>query len=159
VDAMEKGGNLNGMTNPMMLQLAQNPGMGMVLPEDESIMNYYQEYCRLFIANVVLTTQMKELVAEKNELLAKLTKLEQKSNEDFNNTPSSPPESYEDKKKRFRRTAAEIDRQFRCPVETCQKSYGIEGSLNHHIKLKHPEILNISDVKIKSTKKEPGDSV
>ena len=39
-------------------------------------MNYYQEYCRLFIANMVLTNQMKELVVEKNDLLAKLTKLE-----------------------------------------------------------------------------------
>ena len=39
-------------------------------------MNYYQEYCRLLIANMVLITQMKELVAEKNELSAKLTKLE-----------------------------------------------------------------------------------
>jgi hypothetical protein len=25
-------------------------------------------------------------------------------------------------------------------VENCQKSYGSEGSLNQHIKLKHPEL-------------------
>lgn len=59
----------------------------------EENINYYQEACKLYIANVVLTTQvrkpgqfkkikiiffnkMKELVAEKNELLAKISKLE-----------------------------------------------------------------------------------
>ena len=41
------------------------------------------------------------------------------------------------KRKRFRKTAAEINRHFRCPIESCQKAYGSEGSLNQHIKLKH----------------------
>ena len=48
---------------------------GMIPPNDQNI-NYYQEYCRLYIANVVLTNQMKELIAEKNELLTRLTELE-----------------------------------------------------------------------------------
>lgn len=43
------------------------------------------------------------------------------------------------KKKRFRKTAAEINRHFKCPIETCQKAYGSEGSLNQHIKLKHAD--------------------
>jgi len=30
----------------------------------------------------------------------------------------------EDKKKRFRRTATEIDRHYKCPITECQKSYG-----------------------------------
>jgi len=46
----------------------------------------------------------------------------------------------DDRKKRFRRTASEIERHYRCPVETCQKSYGSEGSLNQHVKLKHFEV-------------------
>ena len=44
-------------------------------PEDPKV-DYYQETCKLYIANVVLTTQLKELVAEKNELLARLHKME-----------------------------------------------------------------------------------
>jgi len=123
--------------------LSQNMGMNdrmdqqsMMMPPDEHNLNYYQEYCRLFIANVVLTTQMKDLVAEKNELLTKLAKLEKRSKE-LNETKALD-ESAEEKKKRFRRTASEIDRHYRCPVETCQKSYGSEGSLNQHVKLKHP---------------------
>ena len=55
----------------------------------------------------------------------------------------------EEKRKRHRRTATEIARHYRCPIEDCPKSYGYvsmkcnqyrsEGSLNQHIKLKHPE--------------------
>ena len=37
----------------------------------------------------------------------------------------------------MRRTAQEINRNFVCPYETCQKVYGSEGSLNLHIKIKH----------------------
>jgi hypothetical protein len=37
---------------------------------------------------------------------------------------------YDDKHKRHRRTANEIARMFKCPVDDCHKSYGSEGSLN-----------------------------
>ena len=46
----------------------------------------------------------------------------------------------EERRKRFRRTAGEIDRHYRCTIESCQKSYGSEGSMNQHIKLKHPDL-------------------
>jgi len=45
----------------------------------------------------------------------------------------------DEKKKRHRRTANEISRHYKCPVDDCPKSYGSEGSLNQHIKLKHKE--------------------
>ncbi len=38
-----------------------------------------------------------------------------------------------DKRKRYRRTANEIERRFTC---WCGKAYGSEGSLNQHKKLK-----------------------
>jgi len=40
-------------------------------------------------------------------------------------------------KKRQRRTAAEIQRPFTCPMLFCQKAYGTETALKTHIKLKH----------------------
>eukprot|EP01016_Furgasonia_blochmanni_P044553 TRINITY_DN6197_c0_g1_i8.p1 TRINITY_DN6197_c0_g1~~TRINITY_DN6197_c0_g1_i8.p1 ORF type:complete len:229 (-),score=36.29 TRINITY_DN6197_c0_g1_i8:190-876(-) len=107
-------------------------------PQDEHNLNYYQEYCKLFIANVVLTSQIKELLSEKNELLNKLTRLEVQSSTDMNMGNGGYDTPSDSKKKRFRRTAAEIDRHYRCPIEKCMKSYGSEGSLNQHIKLKHP---------------------
>ena len=42
-------------------------------------------------------------------------------------------------KKRFRRGASEISRHYKCPVEGCNKSYGLEGTMNQHIKLKHKD--------------------
>ena len=44
------------------------------------------------------------------------------------------------KTKRHRRTALEIERHYKCTVITCGKYYGSEGSLNQHMKLKHPEV-------------------
>ena len=40
----------------------------------------------------------------------------------------------------MRRNADEIERYYKCSVKSCGKSYGSEGSLNQHYKLKHPEI-------------------
>eukprot|EP01133_Synstelium_polycarpum_P018138 gene18138-21681_t len=75
----------------------------------------------------------------------------------LNSSLPSPPEDYQsdDKfdgsrrrksttmldpnvKKRHRRTASEIDRSFKCYLLSCNKSYGTEGALKMHIKLKHP---------------------
>jgi hypothetical protein len=43
----------------------------------------------------------------------------------------------EEKRKRHRRTAGEIHRDFVCPMGDCQRKYGSEGSLLQHIKIKH----------------------
>ena len=50
-----------------------------------------------------------------------------------------PFEIDNEKKKRHRRIANEIARHYKCPIADCPKSYGSEGSLNQHIKIKHPE--------------------
>lgn len=44
-----------------------------------------------------------------------------------------------ERKKRFRRTANEIEKTYHCEAEKCNRSYGSEGSLLQHVKLKHPE--------------------
>ena len=98
------------------------------------------------MASFVLSAQMKQLLKTKDELVAKLNKL-QKKTEDFNQDAKS---SNDERKKRFRRTATEIQRNFRCTVEKCQKEYGSEGSLHQHIKLKHPELW------VEPTKEEDG---
>ncbi|CAD8135510.1 unnamed protein product [Paramecium octaurelia] len=107
------------------------------VPQQDQNLEYYNEYLRLYIANVVLTNQLKELLNEKNELVNKLNKLERR-NQELN---SNVEETGEERKKRLRRPAQEIERHFTCPVENCQKKYGAEGSLNQHIKLKHPELV------------------
>jgi hypothetical protein len=44
-----------------------------------------------------------------------------------------------ERKKRFRRTANDIEKKYVCEVERCQRNYGSEGSLIQHLKLKHHE--------------------
>lgn len=46
--------------------------------------------------------------------------------------------SEESRAKRCRRTAEMIEKKHRCHAPLCGKSYGAEGSLQQHIKLKHP---------------------
>ena len=50
--------------------------------------------------------------------------------------------SNSERRKRVRRTANEIARHYVCKVEKCQKSYGSEGSLNQHMKIKHHELVD-----------------
>lgn len=73
--------------------------------------SYYHEYCRLHLANVVLLSQLRELFNERNELSTKFYKLEKKGKEIEEGERQS-----DDRKKRFRRTANEIERHYRCPV-------------------------------------------
>lgn len=103
--------------------------------------NYYHEYCRLFYANVVLSSQMKELLARREQLKEKIEKLEEEDEDSANG-----------RNKRHRRPANLINRHFKCEVTVCQKSYGSEGSLNQHMKLKHPELCEDSSERVEWTK-------
>jgi hypothetical protein len=58
----------------------------------------------------------------------------------------------------MRRMADEIERYYKCTVKVCGKSYGSEGSLNQHYKLKHPEIyLSLPNVQGNPNVKEEED--
>ncbi len=49
--------------------------------------------------------------------------------------------SYDDNIRRRRRYASEIERNYHCPMPKCNKGYGSEGSLTHHVRLKHPKFF------------------
>ncbi|CDW90819.1 zinc c2h2 type family protein [Stylonychia lemnae] len=100
--------------------------------------HYYKEYCQLYYANTILTTRLQQLLNEKQELQFKLNRLESNKRK-HEEALGMTFDIAEEKRKRHRRTATEIARHYRCPIEDCPKSYGSEGSLNQHIKLKHPE--------------------
>jgi hypothetical protein len=63
-----------------------------------------------------------------------------------------------EKKKRNRRTADEIEKAYECSAERCQRSYGSEGSLIQHIKLKHPDLYDemIRSGQLKSNHSDSG---
>ncbi|CAD8131468.1 unnamed protein product [Paramecium pentaurelia] len=64
--------------------LLYTPTMGEQVDEDivasfeqKRGINYQHEYMRLYIANVVLTQQLKELLSEKGDLVSKINRLEE----------------------------------------------------------------------------------
>ncbi|CAK74477.1 unnamed protein product (macronuclear) [Paramecium tetraurelia] len=63
--------------------------------EQKRGINYQHEYMRLYIANVVLTQQLKELLQEKGDLISKINRLE----ETEVCKPNSRKQDYEDSKK------------------------------------------------------------
>ncbi|CAD8086583.1 unnamed protein product [Paramecium sonneborni] len=63
--------------------LLYTPNIGEQIDEDVAVsfehkrgINYQHEYMRLYIANVVLTQQLKELLQEKGDLVSKINRLE-----------------------------------------------------------------------------------
>lgn len=50
--------------------------------------------------------------------------------------------------RRKRRFANEIKRDFICPSPNCHKSYGSEGSLTQHVKLKHEAFYKCGEYEI-----------
>lgn len=96
------------------------------LPPLKENVDYYEEYCRIYMQAVSLTTQVQSLLSEKADLSKRMTTMLNDSKE-----------SQEASGKRQRRKATQIERHFKC--EFCSKSYGAEGSLNQHVRLKHPK--------------------
>ena len=97
----------------------------------------YQEYCKLYFTNIILSNQVKMMLSEKNELSGKIKRYESTYRPVDNKTESHWGDNTNN---RHRRAATEISRHYRCPVQSCTKSYGSEGSLNQHVKLKHPQV-------------------
>lgn len=87
----------------------------------------------LFLVNIVLTTKVKKLQEEIGDLKERIQKYETKGVGNINFGSDLG------KKKRKRKTKDQVERNFRCNIGTCNKSYGSENSLNQHMKLKHPE--------------------
>ena len=104
----------------------------------ESDSQFYNEYCHLqnVTEEILATTQKQkmQLLSLKNNLkeLVDKAKVDEERigwNFDFGN----------EKKKRIRRKAKQVDRCYKCKAEDCAKVYGTEGSLKQHIKIKHQE--------------------
>eukprot|EP00331_Platyophrya_macrostoma_P009604 CAMPEP_0176414140 /NCGR_PEP_ID=MMETSP0127-20121128/5095_1 /TAXON_ID=938130 /ORGANISM="Platyophrya macrostoma, Strain WH" /LENGTH=230 /DNA_ID=CAMNT_0017794011 /DNA_START=50 /DNA_END=742 /DNA_ORIENTATION=- len=90
--------------------------------------------------NEMMKTQINSLLAQREKLFQSLSLYEQKALSKHGKQMTLGLEKTDsEKKKRFRRSAKNISRMFQCPSEKCGKSYGSEGSLHQHIRLKHPE--------------------
>ena len=116
--------------------------------EREYNSDYYDEFCRQYLANMTLVTKIKELTDNNDLIRNKICNLESMEklgpdseladNLDNNNNDGQSTDS--DKKKlRKRKKKGEVTRAFECPVDSCNKGYGSENSLNQHLKIKHQE--------------------
>lgn len=72
-------------------------------------LDYYEEYCKIYVYNSVLCKKVQELEEERQKLLGKISYVEQMI---VNGN----------KRKRSRRKAEMIERHFKCPI--CDKGYG-----------------------------------
>lgn len=92
----------------------------------------------IFMINILLTTKMKRLQGEVDRVRREI--------EDFTSKHRNllPPVQHVPvkKKKRKRKKKHEVERNYSCHIDGCQKSYGSENSLNQHMKIKHPEFWN-----------------
>jgi septal ring factor EnvC (AmiA/AmiB activator) len=92
----------------------------------------------IFLINIALTTKMKRLQSEVDRLKQEIQDF---TNEHGNLLPPIPHVEVE-KKKRKRKKKNEVERNYSCHIDGCQKSYGSENSLNQHMKIKHPDFWN-----------------
>lgn len=104
----------------------------------------------LMTQNEMMKLQMNSLIAQREKLMSCIRqhRYNQLNFSGKQNTPKMEKTDSE-KKKRFRRAAKSIARMFECPAEKCYKSYGSEGSLHQHIRLKHPEFDLLSWIQSK----------
>ena len=108
---------------------------------------YYQQFRRIYSVSHHLETEKIRLKQVVNELKARIRDVELKLNNGEIKKQvklaelKNENQSEENKSKRARRTAEEIEKKFKCQVPFCQRYYGSEGSLQQHIKLKHPQML------------------
>ena len=89
----------------------------------------------LFLVNIVLTTKVKKLQEEIEDLKEKIRKYEAQTMGNISLGGAGDTI----KKKRKRKTKDQVERNFSCNIDNCTKSYGSENSLNQHMKLKHTE--------------------
>jgi hypothetical protein len=141
--ALRNGVNLNTSNMSGWSNFAPNmQGMNTVIQPDYQqqtleARNYGQEAYHLYLTNNIITNKINELLAEKSQILMRLALLDKTQNP-IPQYKLSQVHMSQSKKKRLRRAANQIDRHYRCPITSCAKSYGSEGSLYQHIKLKHP---------------------
>jgi hypothetical protein len=103
-----------------------------LVPPKDPTFAYYQQYCQLTIANMVMHQQIKKLIQESKGL--KATIIEQSKVPEVKPIIAAPesPVSKEilyqypsyDSKRRHRRAANEVERTSRCPFSGCGKAYG-----------------------------------
>ena len=97
---------------------------------------YCEKNAQLFMQNSCLFDKIKEIESQVDKMHVHWRKL--RSIESLKKKQRQERIQKGEVVKRKRRKAKGIQRRYACPVQECGKSYGSDGSLNQHIRLKHP---------------------
>ena len=98
---------------------------------------YYLEFLKIEETNRILKNELGNLIDEKNKLKQYIARLERKNRKLHPTKSKNFVNDLYTNRKRHRRGKNEIKRSFMCIYPGCGKTYGSEGSLNQHIKIKH----------------------
>ena len=102
------------------------------LPLAERVKELYKVYEAAFNENKELNLELKKAIEDRNELARRFRTVKVYI---FYKKATLPYEPV----KRKRRSAKDIERPFYCPIEKCRRLYGSEGSLCHHVRIKHSD--------------------
>ena len=121
-----------------------------IVPEQKEFIiktniSFFNEFVKLFKKNLLLKSQLNEILIEKKKLSQIVIKLEQerkKKNKEGKEIDENMNVNYENvvfyrKTKKIRRKKKDINYIYNCYFPNCNKSYPRKNSLNLHIKLKH----------------------
>jgi hypothetical protein len=97
----------------------------------------YKEFCKLRTIHTLIEKELKEVRFD-NEKYEKTLSIMNSNKEQHEDELGYYLGIEDNRKKRIRRLATEIERKHRCLVPKCPKAYGSEGSLNQHLIRKHP---------------------
>lgn len=106
------------------------------LPKYNPNEDYYQLYWEVYLKNENLMASVCNESCITDDLIADCAQIEMFYDDNVEKL-SSERYLHNGRKRHNRRCADELEKDFICPYEACNKLYGSEGSLNLHIKLKH----------------------
>lgn len=126
-------------------------------------LRFYEELKKLVETRHALHQQIRDLQAQKESLYEIVLQLEVSGGLCKERLLESPGQEREKSKeneengksKRMRRTNSMIEKKHVCPAERCGRNYGSEGSLQQHLKLKHPHLANNANNAKSEPKPEP----
>jgi ribosomal protein L37AE/L43A len=109
--------------------------------QEKQRQNYecYKEFCKLKIIYSMIEKELVQVKAD-NEKYDKTLAIMNENKERHEDELGYYLGIEDNRKKRVRRLATEIERKHKCLVPKCPKAYGSEGSLNQHLIRKHPMV-------------------
>ena len=124
---------------PKSMKKKQRKRVDPIIEKQRQNYDCYKEYCKLFTIQTLIEKEMAQ-VRKDNIKYEKMLTIMNENKERHEDDLGYYLGIENDKKKRVRRLATEIERKHKCLVPKWPKAYGSEGSLNQHLIRKHPVV-------------------